>query len=141
MIGFTKAFFCGFGFLVFLFALSPTSVATVNKADQEAFYLSVNLNDPYNADLLVRTPIRIGVPFRVTVENGDVKTTISGTVGAAVDDKYPLAITVTEWASATSNISDTNNNLRLELDKPTGYGPVSSFVYLRRVTLSKKVQQ
>ena len=137
----SKAVLYGFGFLVFLFALSLTSVATVNKADQEAFYLSVNLNDPYNADLLVRTSISIGAPFRVTVENGDLKTTISGTVGAPVDDKYPLRISVTEWVSANNNISDTNNNLRLELDKPIGYGPVSSFVYLRRVTLSKKVQQ
>jgi len=139
MIGFSKGVFYGLAFLIFLLALSQTSVASINKADKEVFYLSVTLNDPYNADLLVRTPIRIGAPFRVTVENGDVKTTISGTVGEPVEDKYPLTITVTEWASANSNISD-NNNLRLELDKPTGYGPVSSFVYLRRVTLSGKLR-
>ena len=139
MIGFSKGVIYGVAFLVFLLALSQTSVASINKADKDAFYLSVTLNDPYNADLLVRTPIRIGAPFRVTVENGDVKTTISGTVGEPVEDKYPLTITVAEWASANSNISDTNH-LRLELDKPTGYGPVSSFVYLRTVTLSKKLR-
>jgi hypothetical protein len=127
-----------FGLIVLLFALSPTCLATVNEANLDAFYLSVSLNDPYNADLLVRTPIKIDAPFRITVENGDVKTTISGTVGASVDQSYQMTLTVTEWASATSNITGTSD-LRLELDKPSSYGVVSSFVYLRTVTLSKKV--
>ena len=139
MIRGRKTAFYGLCCLILLFVLNPTCLATVNETEGDGLYLSISLKDPYNADLLVRTAIRIGAAFRVTVENGVVKTTISGTVDAPVDEKYPLNITVTEWASATSNNSDTTN-LSLELDRPRGYGPVSSFVYLRTVTLSKKIQ-
>ena len=120
-------------------AVNPTCLGTVTAAERDEFYLSVNLNDPYNADLLVRAPIKLDAPFQITVENGVVKTTMSGIVHEPVDNRYPLTMTVTEWASATNNITGTND-LRLELEKPSGYGVVFSVVYARTVTLTRKVR-
>jgi hypothetical protein len=100
----------------------------------------VKLNDIYNPDFEVRLPIKINKQFQVVAENGDIKTTISGTLGNSNKGKYPLTLTVSEWGSEKSNISDTIQ-LNFELDKPVGYGPVSSFFYLRTVTLSKKKQE
>jgi hypothetical protein len=52
------------------------------------------------------------------LDNGDVKTTISGTIHDPTDNEYPSTISVSEWASSTSNINDTSE-LRLKLDHPS----------------------
>ena len=124
------------GLLIFVVLLNFVS-ALAHESDSESRYLSVTLNDPYNADVQVRIAIKIGKPFQITLENGEVKTVISGTVRDPIDNEYPATITISEWASATSTKRETSE-LRLKLDQPHGYGPVSSFVYFRTVTLSKK---
>lgn len=121
--------------LVFTFNVCFSSAAT--QSNQPPLYLSVKLNDPYNPDLRITLPVSPGKPFKVTVENNELQTTISGTPGDPVEGKYPLTITVSEWASTTSNISGTSE-LHLELDRPLTWGPVSSFVYLRTIQLSNK---
>jgi hypothetical protein len=97
----------------------------------------VTLNDPYNADLQVRLAVKVGKPFQIVLDNGEVRTTIAGTIRDPTDNEFPATLTVSEWASPTSNITDTSA-LRLKLDRASGYGPVSSFVYMRTVTLSQK---
>ena len=115
--------------------VSGQSLSRAEVAGGEVYYLSVIINDLYSPDLRVLLPVRIGRPFKVTVENG-VRTEISGTVLAPLDDKYPLDLSVAEWVSKEDNLKDTTS-LRLELDRSIGFGPVSSFVYRRTVTLSK----
>jgi hypothetical protein len=110
---------------------------TAHEADREPLYLSLKINDVYNPDLRVTLPVSPGKPFKITVENNDLITTISGTLGAPIEGKYPLTITFSEWASTTSNISD-SSEWQLELDKPIAWGPVSSFIYLRTVQLANK---
>jgi hypothetical protein len=108
-----------------------------HEGNLEPLYLTVKLNDIYNPDLRMTLPVRAGKPFKVTVENSDLKTTISGTLSDPVEGKYPLTITISEWASTTNNIAGTSE-LHLELDKPLAWGPVFSVVYLRTVQLSSK---
>lgn len=99
--------------------------------------LSVRLRDPFNRDFEMRIPVGLGQRFRTTATNGTVRNEMSGRVGAANGGKYALNLTVLEWQSAKNNVRDTTN-FRLELDKPQSAGPISSFVYLRTVTLSRK---
>lgn len=124
-------------YFVFLFLLAPAIIGGPVRASDSQFYLSVRLNDPYNPDLLVRLPIKIDKQFTTTVQSDNVKTTISGILAKPESDKYPLALTVLEWSSAESNIGGTTE-YDLDLDKPCWVGAISSFVYLRKVTLSKK---
>ncbi len=102
----------------------------------DAYKLTVKLNTPDNQDFVIETPVTVGRPFKLTKLNGEIRNTISGVLGAPVDDKFPLDLTVSEWASETSNIEDTGT-LHLELDKARSRGLVSSFVYSRTVTLSR----
>jgi hypothetical protein len=125
------------GLILVIALINITSFGTTSDTDREIYILSVKLNDIYNPDFEIRLPIKINKTFQVIAENGDIKTTISGTLGSSNKGKYPLTLTVSEWGSEKSNITDTTQ-LNLELDKPMGYGPVSSFLYLRTVTLSKK---
>ncbi len=102
----------------------------------DAYKLTVKLNTPYNQDFVIETPVTVGRPFELTKLNSEIKNTISGVLGPPVDDKFPLDLIVSEWESKTSNIKDTIK-LDFELDKAWSGGPVSSFVYLRTITLSK----
>ena len=125
-----------YGLLVFgvLLNFAPT---LAHESDKGGLCLSMTLNDPYNTDVQVRLAVTINKPFQIVLDNGDVKTTISGTIHDPTDNEYPSTISVSEWASSTSNINDTSE-LRLKLDRPYGYGPVSSFVYMRTITLSQR---
>jgi hypothetical protein len=100
--------------------------------------LSVKLQDPFNRDFEIRTPVHLGKPFHATAKNGSVINDISGTVRAAKAGKFALKLTVLEWQSAKSNMRDTTN-FQLDLDKPQIAGPISSFIYLRTVTLSRPI--
>lgn len=110
--------------------------AQSNNTGDGSFYLSVRMNDIYNSDLQIFLRVKINKPFKVTAENGDVKTTISGTILGPKEGKYPLSLMVSEWVDEKNNLSGWTD-LQLELNKPFGYGPVSSIVYFRTVTLSK----
>lgn len=120
--------------------ININSLGTTGDVSKEKYFISVKLNDLYNPIFKIRIPIEINKQFRIVAENGNIKTTIAGTIGNSYNGKYPITLTVSEWESEKSNISDTTQ-MNLELDKPVGYGPVSSFVYLRTVTLSKKQQE
>src|SRR5436190_1602596 len=89
------------GLLVFgvLMTFAPTSA---HESDKDALSLSVTLNDPYNPDVQVRLAVTVNKPFQIMLDNGDVKTTISGTIHNPTDNEYPSTITVSEWASSTS---------------------------------------
>ena len=117
------------------------SGATAHSGNQSAhsyrFVLSVKLQDPYNRYFEIRTPVHLGKHFHATARNGTVINDISGIVRAATG-KYALKLTVLEWQSPKSNIRDTTN-FQLDLDKPQSAGPISSFVYVRTVALSRLV--
>ena len=93
--------------------------------------------DPFNHDFEIRIPVHLGKHFRTTATNGPVTNEISGVVRPSIEGKYALNLTVLEWQSVTDNVRDTNN-FQLELDKPQTAGLISSFVYHRRVTLSRR---
>ena len=131
-----KTRFIASGLLVFSVWVS-LAATPAHESNKDSLYLSVTLNDPYNADFQVRLAVKVSKPFQIVLDNGEVKTTISGIIRDPIDDEYPATIAVCEWASSTSNIADTRD-VRLKLDRPSGYGPISSFVYLRTVMLSKK---
>ena len=109
-------------------------------ASSDVYKLTVELKTPYNTDFTMTTVITANEPFELTKPNGNIRNTISGVLRPSVDGKFPLDLTVSEWASEKSNIKDTTE-LKLELDKPWSGGPVSSFVYLRTVTLSESKGQ
>jgi hypothetical protein len=119
--------------IVFLGAFTGSTAGT----NQDMFYLSVRLQDPYNSDLETRIPIKVDKPFQITTDNGEIKNTISGRLHAPSGTKYPLTLTVSEWISEKSNMSD-SWELQLEIDKPWSGGVLASFVYGRTVVLSKK---
>jgi hypothetical protein len=54
----------------------------------------------------------------------------------SIAGKYALNLTVLEWQTEKNNYSR-HATFQLELDKPQTAGPISSFVYLRTVTLSR----
>jgi hypothetical protein len=112
----------------------------VAQTSQDFFYLSVRLQDPFNSDLEARIPIKVDKPFQVTTDNGDVKNTISGRLHAPSGTKYPLTLTISEWSSEKSNMTD-SCELQLEIDKPWSGGPIATFIYLRTVVLSKKKKE
>jgi len=125
-----------FGLFIFVALVNVTS-ASAQVSEKDSLSLSVTLSDPYNADVQVRLGVKVGKPFQITLENGDVKTTISGTIRDQHDNEYPVTITVREWVSATNNNMETAE-LHLKLDRPSGYGLILSIGYLRTVTLSRK---
>jgi len=102
----------------------------------DAYKLTVKLNTIYNLDFVIETPVTVGQPFELTKLNGEIKNTISGVLGPPVEGKFPLDLTVLEWASERSN-SKITSKPHLELDKAYSGGMVSSFVYSHTVTLSK----
>jgi hypothetical protein len=106
-------------------------------AEHEAYLLTVKLQDPYNRDVTITVPVIVNQPFVLTSSNEKVQNTVSGVLKPPVSGRFPLELTVSEWESEKSNIRDTTQ-LTLDLDKPWSGGLVSSFVYLRTVTLSKK---
>jgi hypothetical protein len=102
----------------------------------DRLFLSVRLQDPFNRDFEIRIPVRLAKHFRTTATNGTVRNEVSGVVRPSISGKYALNLTVLEWQSEKNNVRDTTN-FQLELNKPQTAGPISSFVYLRTVTLSR----
>ena len=107
------------------------------QTNPDWFNLSVRLQDPFNSDLETRIQIKVDKPFQITTDNGEVKNTISGRLHAPSGAKYPLTLTIDERGSETSRLGE-SMKLQLELDRPFSGGPISSFIYLRTVVLSKK---
>jgi hypothetical protein len=103
---------------------------------QETYMLTVRLQDPCNRDTTITTPVRVSEPFTVTNRNDKVQNVVSGVLKPPVGGRFPMELTVSEWESEKSNMRDTAQ-LTLELGKPWSGGPVSSFVYLRTVTLTE----
>src|SRR5215475_3306942 len=126
--------------LALVIVFSGAFAGSVAETSQDLFYLSVRLQDPYNSDLETRIPIKVDKSFQVTTDNGEIKNTISGRLHAPEGTKYPLTLTISEWASEQSNVKD-SCELQLEIDKPWSIGVVSSLVYERTVVLSKKKEQ
>jgi hypothetical protein len=108
-----------------------------SPASSDSYSLTVKLNTPYNQNVIIQTSVVPDHPFELTELNGEIKNTISGVLRPTVDGKFPIDLTVSEWKSEKSNITDTTE-LKLELDKAWSGGPISSFVYARTVTLSKE---
>jgi len=122
-----------------LFGESGQTAQSGNEsAHSYHFVLSVKLQDPFNRDFEIRTPVHLGKHFHATAKNGTVTTDISGLVRATSAGKHALKLTVLEWQSPMSNIRDTTD-FQLDLDKPQSAGAISSFVYLRTVTLSRLI--
>jgi hypothetical protein len=120
----------------FLLAVMLSVMACGAPPDAESFDLEITLNTPFNHDFTMLTTVRIGQPFELTATNGAVTNRVSGTLRAPASGAYPLDLTVSEWASEKSNLRDTTK-LTLELGKTSGFGPVSSFLYVRQVTLRR----
>ncbi len=112
-----------------------------NRADaaKNTLILSVTLDDIFNHHFQVMMPIAINQSFKVVAANGSVTNTISGTVGPAVQGKYPLPLYVSEEANNGGSMSGTTG-YNLELGKEVSGGPVSSFVFLRTVKLTQIAQ-
>lgn len=99
-------------------------------------FLSVTLQDPFNRHFEIRIPVRLGKHFRTTATNGTVRNELSDVARPSIAGKYALNLTVLEWQTEKNNYSR-HATFQLELDKPQTAGPISSFVYLRTVTLSR----
>lgn len=105
----------------------------------DSYVLRVKLQDVYNRNFVMETPVMINQPFGLTNYNGKVRNTITGVLKSPVGGKFPLDLSVSEWESEKSNVRDSEpGKLYLELDKPRSCGFTSSFIYMRTVTLSKK---
>ena len=111
-------------------------VGAQSSSHIDSYTLTVELNTPFNKNFIMKTFVVPGKPFELTELNGGTRNTISGVLQSPVDGKYRIDLTVSEWVSEKSNIKDTTE-LNLELDRAWSGGPVSSFMYLRTVTLSK----
>jgi hypothetical protein len=123
--------------LALAIVFSGAFAGSAADTNQDLFYLSVRIQDPYNSDLEARIPIKVDKPFQITTDNGEVKNTISGQLHAQRGTKYPLTLTISEWASEKSNQTG-SMELQLELDRPWSGGPIASLLYSRTVVLSKK---
>ena len=123
--------------LLLILLLSAASLNSESNHDSDRFYLRVKLQDIYNPTFEICLPIKIGKPFHVTANTGEVTNTISGTLLQPKNDKYPLDLMISEWESEKSNLKGTNN-YQLELNKSYSQGFVSSVVFNRTVTLTKQ---
>jgi hypothetical protein len=103
---------------------------------KDSLSLSVRLQDPYNPDFEICTPVTVDEPFRITWINGKIRNSISGILHSPVGAEYSLSLTVSEWASEQSNGKDSSES-KLKLEEPYGWGVIQSVVYARRVVLSK----
>lgn len=129
---------CLFVVLFSLF-LSLASTSVSGQTTKELFTLKVQIQDPYNQDLVVQVQIKQDEPFRVSATNGTVETTITGTLRPTDSSKYKLSLKITQFVSDRANQSD-SWDLALELNKPWSGGPVSGIVYRRTITISKTEQ-
>ena len=109
-------------------ATSPTT--------PESYLLTVRLQDPYNRDVTITTPVAVDQPFAITNRNDQVQNVITGILKPPVDSRFPMELTVSKWKSEISNMRD-KEQLSLVLDKPWSSSLVSSVMYLRTVTLTK----
>lgn len=127
------------GIKIWCLALAVVAIVgcVTPPAAHNEYLLTVKLQDPYNRDVTITTSVMVNQPFAQTNHNEKVQNTVSGVLKPPVSGRFPLELTVSEWKSENSNIRDTTQ-LTLALGKPWSGGPVSSFVYLRTVTLSKK---
>jgi hypothetical protein len=92
-----------------------------------SYDLEVTIVSPFSDDeFTMSRTVQIDQPFELSANNGDK---LSGVLYER-DKKYLLDITVVEPGSA-----DTFKELPLELGKPWSGGFVSSFVFLRIITL------
>ena len=123
-------------FFTILLATMSHPVAFSAQPDAESFDLEVTLATPYNHDFTMQTTLCVEQSFELLATNGGITNTVSGILHAPTNGVYPLDLTVSEWKSDKSNISDTTT-LKLELGKMSGYGTVSSFLYNGFVTLRK----
>ena len=124
------------GIALILPLLIPTSLSARDKTDGKHFMLNVRLQDVFNRDFEIRKRIELGKLFCAKKTNGRVRNTISGVLLAGTDGKFKLGLTVSEWASEKSNITD-RWELELELNKAWSGGPIASFAYMRTVNLSR----
>jgi hypothetical protein len=122
----------------FLWVAILSMVAHAAQPDTESFDLEVTLMTPYNHDFTMQTTVRVAQAFELTATNGAITNKVSGTLHAPTNGVYPLDLTVSECASENSNIRDAMK-LNLELGKAWCGGPVSSFLYMRHVTIRRHV--
>src|SRR5262249_21173419 len=99
--------------------------------------LIVLLQDVFNPHREIRIPVRPTQGFRVSDTSGTVRNTISGQLQHCKDGKYPLQLTISEWASEKSKITG-SSDYQLKLNRPQSGGPIFSFVYLRTITLARE---
>ena len=121
--------------LVFLSCLVPLSASILGQA-KDSLNLSVKINDPYNPDFKFCTPVTVNEPFRISWTNGEVRSKISMILQRSVNDEYLLNFAMSEFVSKQNNLKDSWPDLKLKLDKPYVWGPISGFVYMRQVFLS-----
>ena len=117
-----------------MLSIAPTPSSA--DADKNALMLSVTLDSIFNHHFQVMIPVTVGKPFKIVSDNGDVTNTISGTIGAPVEGKYPAPLYINEKWSKGGDVGGTRS-YSLELDKEQSGGPVASFIYLRTVKLTK----
>ena len=104
----------------------------------ESFSLTVELRDPINPDFQTCIPIRVNEPFRIAWVDRKVRNSIAGVLRPAVSGEYPLEIVISEGEYEGKVGLKGTSRPQLRLEEPSGWGVVSSFVYLRYVTLSKE---
>jgi len=132
----TSGAFCVMRLYLVLLLAMFLPIAGFTQPVAESFDLEITLMTIYNHDFTMQTTVRTDQPFVITATNGSITNTASGTLRAPTNGLYPLELTVSEWSSDKSNISDPTE-LNLELGKTWGGGPVSSFVFMRHGTLRK----
>lgn len=121
-----------FSSLVFLSCLVPS----IPGQTKDSLNLTVQINDPYNPDFKFCTPATINEPFQISWTNGKVRNKISMILQRFENDEYLLNFAMSEFVSKENNLKDSWPNLKLKLDKPFGWGPISGFLYMRQVVLS-----
>ncbi len=121
---------------IFLIGFMMSCSHSSEKAEEDPFTLTVELNTPFNKNFIMKTTVIPGRHFEFTKLNGEVKNRISGELKPPVDGKYRLDLTVSERKSDKSHLEE-RAEVELEPGKPSSWGPVSSFIYSRTVTISK----
>lgn len=123
-----------FASLVFLFCLIPLSASLYGQT-KDTLTLTVEINDIYNPDFKFCTPVTLNEPVRIAWTNGKVRSKIS-MILRSVNDEYLLNFSMSEFVSKQNNLKDLPSDLKLKLDKPFAWGPISGVVYMRQVVLS-----
>lgn len=122
-------------FLVFFSCIIPLSASLFGQA-KDTLTLTVEINDLYNPDFKFCTPVTLNEPVRISWTNGKVRSKISMILQRSVNEKYLLNISISEFVSKQNNLKDSSPELKIKLNKPFGWAPISGFVYNRQVVLS-----